>query len=109
MSTISYLDLDGNQAEGIVWCPGPRPSSVWVLPREGAPSHEAVVVKLPGGKRTHHQQIEYIPFSPVAWGWNLEDDTRFVSQREAQVKRLVARHAPKLEPKDWLPLVEVTP
>lgn len=46
-ASVRYLDTAGDVREGVVWSPGPLLASLWVLPRSGAPSSEAVVVRVP--------------------------------------------------------------
>lgn len=41
---MDYTTHAGQPTTGVVWSPGPMPGTVWVLPRTGATSAEAVVV-----------------------------------------------------------------
>jgi hypothetical protein len=111
---IKYWGLDHELAAGVVWAPGPLPSTVWVLPESGARSIDAVVVHLPKDPAQFKRpvparelglyEVPYVASTPVGWQqvtqarWQY---TEVPGQSLAQIDRMIAQHAPELPGPAW--------
>jgi hypothetical protein len=113
VTKVRYVDLAGKQAVGIFWCPGPGPRTLWVLPRAGARSIDAVVVALPSSLNPRYRQRRYYPTSPVWFDQQYHAEpiagqywTPVVSRHQAQIRAQEARHAVALSAKDLATLAD---
>lgn len=112
---IEYWGLNHELTKGVVWAPGPLPSTVWVLPESGARSADAIVVHLPRDQAKNKRpiperelepyEVPYVAATPVGWTqvptghrWTYQ---HVISQHLAQLDRIEAQHAQQLPAKDW--------
>jgi hypothetical protein len=88
-------------ATGVVWSPGPLPGSLWVLPRSGAPSSEAVIVKYDADEdRWFRAGFDLEKFVIDRHGSWLKPDNSAWPGYE-QMARHALRNAPELPSKLW--------
>lgn len=107
---FQYRDLDGEPAEGVVWCPGPAAASVWVLPEAGARAADAVVVKLAkrrkgGGFDGEHRQVRNWARPPSANGCDELFRPEPYEAHYDYITRLDHRYAPALSEAYWRDVV----
>lgn len=100
MDSLSYVDLDGNEAEGVVWSPGPLRHTLWVQLAAGGA--EAVVVRVPVKPDEVYRQVEwsldeYVQKRQGSW---LKPE-HAAWERALQLTRLDLARAPQLPRKHW--------
>lgn len=100
-ATIEYRTNDGDVATGVVWSPGPLPGSLWMLPRSGASSAEAFVVKVPRKDGEEYAVVAYDfeSYREQRHGRVTYGTTLWL--RQCQATQIAMSCAPRLNVKAW--------
>lgn len=96
MPRIGWTGVDGAARRGEVWCPGPSPDSVWVIPDEPMDGEgRAVCVGLDGQQTTQQAERSQEQWQ-VLTGMQFASDPCFTPDFTTRGGQLTARIAPRV-------------